>query len=113
MLAALAVHERETSRFLLFDDEGLLVRENAATGHSSRAREARGPVRRYAFAGIHAIDPRFLDLVEERGAFSIVDAYLRLAGRGERIVPVDVTGVPWFEIGTPERLAAARRALGG
>ena len=113
VLAALAVHERETSRFLLFDDEGLLGRENAATGHSSRAREARGPVRRYAFAGIHAIDPRFLDLVEERGAFSIVDAYLRLAGRGERIVPVDVTGVPWFEIGTPERLAAARRALEG
>lgn len=112
-LAALAVHERETSRFLLFDDEGLMGRENRATGVASLARDPRGAVRRFAFAGIHALEPRFLDRVEDRGAFSIVDAYVRLARHGERIVPVDVTGIRWFEIGTPERLAAARRALEG
>jgi NDP-sugar pyrophosphorylase family protein len=111
-LAALAVHERDTSRFLLFDEAGLLGWENVATGRSARAREGRGEPRRLAFAGIHAIDPRFLDLVEERGAFSIVDVYLRLSAGGERIVPHDVTGASWLEIGTPERLAAARRALG-
>jgi NDP-sugar pyrophosphorylase family protein len=111
-LAALAVHERETTRFLLFDEAGLLGWENLATGRSARAREGLGEPRRFAFAGIHAIDPRFLDLVAERGAFSIVDAYLRLSAGGERIVPHDVTGASWFEIGTPERLAAARRALG-
>ena len=111
-LAALAVHERETSRFLLFDEAGLLGWENVATGRSARAREGRGEPRRLAFAGIHAIDPRFLDLVEERGAFSIVDTYLRLSAAGERIVPHDVTGARWLEIGTPERLDAARRALG-
>ena len=110
-LAALAVHERDTSRFLLFDDAGLLGWENEATGRSGRAREPRGDVRRFAFSGIHAIEPRFLDLVAERGVFSIVDAYLRLSTRGERIVPHDVTGASWFEIGTPQRLAAARRAL--
>ena len=112
-LAALAVHHRETSRFLLFDDAGLLGWENLATGRSARVREPRGETRRFAFAGIHAIEPRFLDLVEERGVFSIVDAYLRLSASGERIVPHDVTGASWFEIGNPERLAAARRALDG
>ncbi len=111
-LAALAVHERETSRFLLFDDAGLLGWENLATGRSARVREGNVETRRLAFAGIHAIDPRFLDLVEERGAFSIVDAYLRLSAAGERIVPHDVTGAGWLEIGTPERLAEARHALG-
>ncbi|MGH7566104.1 MAG: nucleotidyltransferase family protein [Gemmatimonadota bacterium] len=110
-LATLAVHERETSRFLLFDAEGLLGWENVASGKSERAREARGDVRRFAFAGIHAIDPRFLDLVEERGVFSIVAPYLRLSAAGERIVPHDVTGARWIEIGTPERLEAARRAM--
>ena len=69
-------------------------------------------MRRLAFAGIHAVDPRFLDLVEERGVFSILDPYLRLAAAGERILPLDVTGSLWLEIGSPERLAAARRALG-
>lgn len=110
-LATLAVHERKTSRFLLFDEEGLLGWENVATGKSETAREARGEVRRFGFAGIHAIDPRFLDLVEERGVFSIVTPYLRLSAAGERILPLDVTGARWIEIGTPERLDAARRAM--
>lgn len=110
-LAALAVHQRDTSRFLLFDDAGLLGWENEATGRSGRARASSGDVRRFAFSGIHAIEPRFLDLVHDRGVFSIVDAYLRLSAMGERIVPHDVTGASWFEIGTPQRLAAARRAL--
>jgi NDP-sugar pyrophosphorylase family protein len=111
-LATLAVHERETSRFLLFDADGLLGREDVAAGSAERARPPRGAVRRFAFAGVHAIDPRFLDLVEERGVFSILDPYLRLVAAGERVLPYDVTGAPWLEIGTPERLAAARRALG-
>ena len=49
--------------------------------------------------------------MSERGAFSILDPYLRLSGEGERIQPHDVTGATWLEIGTPERLEAARRAL--
>lgn len=111
-LATLAVHERETSRFLLFDADGLVGWENVRTGRSERARAPIGEVRRLAFAGIHAVDPRFLDLVEERGAFSILDPYMRLSAAGERVLPVDVTGALWLEIGTPERLEAARRALG-
>ena len=111
-LATLAVHERETSRFLLFDDDGLLGREDVSRGSLERVRETRGEVLRLAFAGIHVVDPRFLDLVEERGAFSIMDPYLRLSAAGERVLPVDVTGKLWLEIGTPARLEAARRALG-
>lgn len=110
-LATLAVHARDTSRFFLFDRAGLLGWENVATGQSERVRPPDGEVRRLAFAGIHAIDPRFLDLIEERGAFSIVTPYLRLSAAGHRIHPHDVTGAPWFEIGNPERLEAARRAL--
>jgi NDP-sugar pyrophosphorylase family protein len=112
-LATLAVHERETSRFLLFDDDGLFGREDASSGRTESIRAPRGAVRRLAFAGIHAIEPRFLDLVSERGVFSILAPYLRLSAAGERIFPHDVTGATWLEIGTPERLAAARRALAG
>ena len=110
-LATLAVHERATTRFLLFDADGLVGREDVAAETTEHARAPRGAVRRLAFAGIHAIDPRFFDLVEERGVFSILDPYLRLAAAGERILPLDVTGAMWLEIGTPERLAAARRAM--
>jgi NDP-sugar pyrophosphorylase family protein len=110
-LATLAVHDRETSRFLLFDEDGLFGWENVASGKSRTVREPRRAVRRFAFAGIHAVDPGFLDLMEERGAFSIIEPYLRLSAAGQRIAPHDVTGDRWMEIGTPERLEAARRSM--
>ena len=111
-LATLAVHERETSRFLVFDEDGLVGWENVATGKSRKVREPAGKARRFAFAGIHAVDSRFLDRIEERGVFSILTPYLRLSAAGERIAPHDVTGARWLEVGTPERLEAARRSLG-
>lgn len=110
-LATLAVHERETSRFLVFDEAGLVGWENVATGQSAMVRKPGAGARRLAFAGIHAVDPRFLDRIEERGVFSILAPYLRLSAAGERIAPHDVTGARWLEVGTPERLEAARRAL--
>lgn len=111
-LATLAVNERPTSRLFLFDERGLCGWENVTTGAAARVREPVGAVRRIAFAGVHVIDPAIFELVTERGAFSIVDPYLRLAGAGERILPFDVSGDTWYEIGTAERLAAARAALG-
>ena len=44
------------------------------------------------------------------GVFPIIDVYLRLAAQGERIAPALLEG-RWFEIGNPERLAAARASL--
>ncbi|NLG63043.1 MAG: hypothetical protein GX539_12450 [Candidatus Cloacimonetes bacterium] len=71
-------------------------------------RPASGELRRWDFAGIHVIDPRIFDLIEERGVFSIIDVYLRLARLGEAIRPVPFDGV-WIDIGTPDRLAEADR----
>ena len=110
-LATLAVHERETSRFLLFDEEGLLGWENPANGASKAARRPRGGVRRIAFAGVHVLSPQVFALLEadyDRDArFSIIDAYLRWAARGHRVAPHDVTKAFWVEVGTPDRLARA------
>jgi NDP-sugar pyrophosphorylase family protein len=134
-LATLAVQDRPSSRRLLFDEEGLLGREDEPL------REVRGVVAARAFAGVHVAAPELPGLLgkvagglggpaagpdaapaesldesarEEGGSdpvFSIVDAYLELAARGASIWPHDVTGAPWFEIGTPERLAEAKSAV--
>lgn len=108
-LASLAVHERASTRLLLFDEDGLCGRRDAATGADRLARSTRGPIQALAFAGIHAAAPELFDHITERGKFSIMEVYLRLA-REERITGYDVTGVRWHEIGTPERLEQARRA---
>jgi NDP-sugar pyrophosphorylase family protein len=111
-LATLAVQERPTSRYLMFDDAGLQGRLDVHDGRRVDTRPIRGPVRRFAFSGIHVVSGSVFDLVEESGAFSLVDLYLRLSGLGWSIQPVDVTAAEWFEIGTLERLRAARVALG-
>ncbi|HET6342100.1 MAG TPA: nucleotidyltransferase family protein [Gemmatimonadota bacterium] len=110
-LATLAVGHRDTSRYLLFDDQGLCGWENVATGESMRCREAVGATVRWPFAGIHVISPWIFERITEKGAFSIVDVYMRLAAEGERIVPWDAGDALWLEIGSPGRLEAARRAL--
>lgn len=112
-LATLAVNDRRTSRYLRFDDKGLCGREDHRHGTELiECRAPRGAVRTWAFAGIHVCSPRLLDLVTERGAFPILDVYLRLAGEGHRIAPWPIGG-KWLEIGNAERLEAARAALSG
>ena len=110
-LATLAVQRRPASRFLRFDDDGLQARVDERDGSVDTARPVHGRVRDRAFAGIHVIAPRFFDLVTEDGYFSIIEPYLRLAGAGHRIVPHDITGALWLEVGDPDRLERAREVM--
>jgi N-acetyl-alpha-D-muramate 1-phosphate uridylyltransferase len=112
-IATLAVSRRESSRSLLFDDHGLCGRVDRR-GQTHAEVHARGgePVQ-FAFNGIHVVSPALLDLITERGAFSILDVYMRLASSGQRIMPFDISSATWLEVGSPQRLDAARRALGG
>jgi NDP-sugar pyrophosphorylase family protein len=112
-LATLAVGHRETTRFLLFDDRGLYGWENVARDTEKTCRPSSGDKRRFPFAGVHVISPEIFGLITESGAFSILDVYLRLSAEGQAILPHDVTGALWHEIGDPERLARAREVLAG
>lgn len=109
-LATLAVHHRDSSRLLLFDDHGLCGR--MARGAAAEVHSVSGDPKALAFAGIHVISPALFDMIEEEGAFSILDLYLRLAAAGRPIGYHDITGALWLEIGNPQRLEAARRLWG-
>ena len=111
-LATLAVMERSSSRYLLFDDEGLFGRVDEGKEIRIEARERRGAETRLAFGGVHVIAGEFPALLTETGAFSILDPYLRLAGEGRRIVPYRIDGYHWIDIGKPDQLEEARRAFG-
>lgn len=113
-LATLAIAERETSRPLLVDGRGVCGRANRTEGWEVRAREPSGAdeAREYGFCGIHAISPRVFERYAEGGVFSIMDSYMDWIGDGEHVGAFDATGAAWYDIGTPERLEAARRAFG-
>jgi NDP-sugar pyrophosphorylase family protein len=66
-LAMLAVNERETSRTLLFDDLGLVGREDRRCAQRREVRPPQGTVRALAFAGVQVCAPAILDLIEEQG----------------------------------------------
>lgn len=112
-LATLGVNRRATSRLLVFDEAGLCGRQDGRTGERRLVRAPRGTTQAWAFAGFHAAAPALLDALTETGAFSIMDSYLRLAAEGAAILPQDTSDARWLEIGSPERLEAARRALAG
>ncbi|HEX8363525.1 MAG TPA: sugar phosphate nucleotidyltransferase, partial [Longimicrobium sp.] len=99
-LATLAVMERPSTRGFLFDDVGLLGRVDETKKLELRVRPAVGEVRAVPFAGVHVISPRIFGLLTERGAFSILDPYLRLAEAGEVILPFRVDGWHWIDIGS-------------
>jgi len=110
-LATLAVQERATSRYLLFDEQNQLCGRRA-DGKEELVRSA-PQMQALAFSGIHVISPRLLMMMTEEGAFSIIRPYLRLVGQGEKIVGFRADEYSWRDLGRLEDLEQAARELGG
>ncbi len=105
-LVTLAVQERKATRYLLFDQQGRLC--GRRSGHDQKQA---GSVEALAFCGIHVISPRLFAVMTEKGVFSIIDAYLRLAGLGERILAFGADEYYWRDLGRPQDLLAAAQDL--
>jgi len=98
-LATLAVRNRETSRYFLFDDSDQLAGwTNTKTGETLQSRESRGVIRKLAFSGIQIIDPKIFPLITEEGKFSLTGLYLRLA-KNEKIICYEDNFSKWKDIG--------------
>ena len=108
-LATLAVQERTTSRYLLFDEQHQLCGRRAQQ-KEELARLAQ-QMQALAFSGIHVISPRLLRMMTEDGAFSIIVTYLRLAGQGEKIVGFRADEYDWRDVGRLEDLERANEDL--
>ncbi len=106
-LATLAVQQRQSSRYLLFDEQMRLCGRRLVKEQKTELARPSAPLQELAFSGIHVISPRLLGMMSEEGAFSIVQSYLRLAGEGERIVAYRADGDYWRDLGNPESVARA------
>ncbi|HZP17964.1 MAG TPA: nucleotidyltransferase family protein [Terriglobales bacterium] len=110
-LATLAVQDRKTSRYLLFDDGPQLCGRRSGESPAAEIVRPAASLKARAFCGVHVLSPRLLSLMTESGVFSIIDVYLRLAGQGERIVGFDADGYYWRDLGKPENVALAAKDL--
>jgi NDP-sugar pyrophosphorylase family protein len=106
-LATLAVQERNTSRYLLFDEQSQLCgRRSGSDGPTELIRTSPRP-QALAFGGIHVISPRLIPMMIEEGAFSIINSYLRLAAQGETILAFRADEYYWRDLGRLEDLKQA------
>src|SRR6266849_3150445 len=113
--ATLAVQDRETSRYLLFNEQLQLCGRRSGPGPSPGQGSDQKPeivrpsphLQSLAFSGIHVISPRLLPLLTEEGVFSIIPAYLRLAAQGENILAFRADDYYWRDLGRPADLAQA------
>jgi NDP-sugar pyrophosphorylase family protein len=119
-LSTLAVTDRVTSRYFLFDGRDELcgwrnattgqerMARGAETGKEGIARGAGGPagIVQKAFSGIHVIDPAIFDLMTREGKFSLVDLYLDLAAN-HPIRGFDHSRSRLIDVGKPESTALA------
>jgi N-acetyl-alpha-D-muramate 1-phosphate uridylyltransferase len=105
-LATLAVTGRTTSRYFLFNTNGVLCGwRNIKTGEEKISRLAH-PFIPKAFSGIHVIDQRLLPMIKQEGKFSMVDVYLDLA-KTQTIQSFDHTGSRFIDVGKPEAVTQA------
>jgi NDP-sugar pyrophosphorylase family protein len=110
-LATLAVQDRETSRYLLFDEEHRLCGRQAGRQKPREMVRPSESTERLAFSGVQVISPRFLSLMTEQGVFSIITPYLRLAAQGEKIIAFRADAYYWRDLGKPESLDQAEQDL--
>jgi len=108
-LATLAVQQRESSRYLLFDREQRLC--GRRIGGQDEIARASDDKQALAFCGIHVISPRMLPMMKEEGIFSIIESYLDLAARGETIAAFRADEYYWRDLGKPEEIAQAAEDL--
>src|SRR6478672_7474926 len=110
-LATLAVQERKTSRYLLFNDHLQLCGRRLVKEEKTEIVRPSGNMTELAFAGIHVISPRIFPLLTEEGIFSIIPAYLRLAAQGENIQAFRADEYYWRDLGKPENIQQAEHDM--
>ena len=111
-LATLAVQERKSSRYLLFDQNLQLCGRQKESDQSPEiaCANSRG-LKPLAFSGIHIISPRIFSMMQQDGVFSIIDAYLELVREGQVIHGERVDEDRWRDLGKLEQVHEAAEDL--
>jgi len=108
-IATLAVSNRKSSRYLLFDNNLNL------TGWSSiNEIKSNIPLNnnlehvKLSFSGIHIISNKIFNLISNTGKFSIIEEYINIISKGHLIKGYIPKNNYWFDIGDSEKLARAK-----
>jgi NDP-sugar pyrophosphorylase family protein len=105
-IASLVVSNRESNRYLLFNDDNVLC------GWQDVKKEDKIIVRddiklnQLAFSGIHILNPYLTDLFPKEKVFSVIKAYLKIAAT-EDIHAYVTNDLRWIDVGKVDSLEKA------
>jgi len=103
VIATLAVSKRKTSRYFIFDEDGILSGwQNVKTNEQKITRNITS-INKLAFSGIQVIDPELFKFFPEAEVFSIVDLYLTTS-KLEKIKSFQHEDSNWYDVGNMEEL---------
>ena len=107
-LATLATTNRETSRYFLFNEAGILCGwKNIKTGEEKVMRHENNLTPK-AFSGLHIISTKIFPLMQPPEIkFSMVDVYLSLCA-SHSILSYNHSGSKFIDVGRPESLQKAQ-----
>lgn len=110
-LATIAVRNRATQRYFLFDGNmNLCGWENRTRNERIISRTSSSELNPLAFSGIHVISPGIFEFMEENKKYSMTDVYLKLSTYH------CIKGYPhnngyWMDLGKPQNIDAAEDLL--
>ncbi len=106
-LALLAVQQRDTSRYLLFNfKDELCGWQNLSTKEKIITKDA-PQYNAYAFSGIQIVSYDIFNKINQSGVFSIIEAYLQLSK--SNIISGYIHQAHWLDVGKPSSLAQAEQ----
>jgi N-acetyl-alpha-D-muramate 1-phosphate uridylyltransferase len=107
-LITVAVSDRDTSRYLLFNKYNRMVGWRSKTTNETKIVIEAKDIFEKAYSGMAIFQPEALDLISLRGKFSLIDAYLQLAPEN-KIAAYDHTGERWVDVGKPDSVTTAEK----
>lgn len=112
-LATLAVRNRTSNRYLLFDSNEILCGwKNVKKNQKIITRESKDKLQEFAFSGVQVISPDIFNLMPPDEKFSIIDLYLKAASDHE-IKAFHHEDSFWLDVGKKENLAEAEKFVVG
>ena len=106
----LAVRQRKSSRYLLFNNElNLCGWKNIKTSEEIISKTVSNP-KQLAFSGIHILNPEIFNCLNQSGKFSIINFYLDIS-KIHFIKAYEHNADYWFDIGDINKLDEAKKFL--
>jgi MurNAc alpha-1-phosphate uridylyltransferase len=110
-LATLAVSQRESRRFLIFDQDNQLIGwQNTITGEIKGKTSGEKATKKLAFSGISIISQKILRMLPAEEVFPLIDLYLNLC-QHYPIRAYEHEAAQFLDVGKPEQLAKAEKFL--